>query len=716
MIKKIIAVVFCFSTLLGVSAEVWAAKNAAKSLNAPASTSRVTVATVTGVRGGRVTIPVTFQGDEITTYGFDADITFPTTNLTQVSTSPVAVGGATCVRMSANVVRVSIRAGSPLPGGIRYCDISFTIAVAAPGGVEPLSISNALCFDNFSVSSPCQTTSGAVNIASVQTSIPDGTNIVIAGYPGTLQASRRVRITNLGLSNLSLNNCRLDPLVQGLSLSVPNVVLPGPTNAVEAITTCALPTLGTPDLRSTLLCATSDPVRPLLRYGVTCTTVALGQPLPGDQLNDNQLAAGDQLGRSAAQTTVMTNGNSVVALGAPFAGTDRSGQVRFFEGDTQISNSVANGPLFSGSGFLSGNRLFDSAKKLRPKGDANDEIGAAVVFSPDGQRVAIGAPGAGPNDTGAVYVYQRPTSTNGWGDLDLDDAATPRTELNAPAATAALVPGQFGAQVAFTPLGDLIVGAPKTDVPAANGAGAIFRYRFVANAFVEPPEVFTSIAPATNGRFGAAIAMGPSILIVGAPEEGVLKPGASYRFRFIANEFSVPTPLPNSISQPNGLFGASVAISGDVIVVGSPGANSMGEKSGAVLFYRPSPGGQVVEGSVFIPNSGVDQRAGTSVATNGDIVIVGAPGANDGLGAGQGRVYVYPVRSTFPAQQPPIQQLRGIGTQADDRYGTAVSIDRKQAIVGTPLHDLVLTNSPSLLDVGQGDTFVLDVVFRNAFE
>ena len=196
----------------------------------------------------------------------------------------------------------------------------------------------------------------------------------------------------------------------------------------------------------------------------------------------------------------------------------------------------------------------------------------------------------------------------------------------------------------------------------------------------------------------------------------MLKAVAAYAARFLSNQFTFLTALPNSISQADGLFGKSVAVSGDVIVVGSPGANSMGLKSGAVLFYRPSPGGAIIESAVFVPNSGADQLAGSSVATNGDIVIVGAPGANDGLGANQGRVYVYPVKSTFPAQQPPIQQLRGISTQADDRYGTAVSIDRKQAIVGTPLHDLVLTNSPSPLDVGQGDTFVLDVVFRNAFE
>jgi hypothetical protein len=223
-----------------------------------------------------------------------------------------------------------------------------------------------------------------------------------------------------------------------------------------------------------------------------------------------------------------------------------------------------------------------------------------------------------------------------------------------------------------------------------------------------------------DGRFGAALAMGADLLVVGAPEEGVAKAGAAYRFEYIANSdtFLAPTAIVSSIAAADNRFGSAVAISGSAIVIGSPKASTtFGAFSGAAsLFRRPSPGGAVIESVIFVPDAGTDQGSGQSVSTNGEIIVVGAPAADDGLGKGQGRVYVYELKPSYTGPESPMQQLLGIGTATGDNFGSSVSVNTRRAIVGSPLRDLVLENATPLIDVGQGDPFILDAVFKSGFE
>jgi len=677
------------------------------------STSTVTVGTVIGARSGRVKVPITFQGDG-ETQEFTADVTFPLGNISLVTTNPVVPsGGATCLRISDTRVRVSISAAKPLPSltNVRYCDIRLDIGSTATGGSVPLTLSNAVCTD-ISGSSSCQTVSGAVNISGLQTSLADGTNIVIAGYEGTVQETRRLRITNLGVNPLPVA-CLLDPPVAGLSLTAPTSIPPGQNQ--DAVIACTLPALGAPDRLSFLRCTTNDPVRPLLRYSVTCTTVAAGQPLPTDQLLDNELEAGDQLGAAAAQSSVAGTSTQVLALGAPFAGAQNGGNVRIYEGDTQASQAAPEGALLSGNSSMRPAAVLGNSE-LR----AGDKFGSAVLISPDGRRIAIGAPKGGPNGNlpngkGAVFVYDRPA--NGWSTFD-SDSATLLFQINAPAPIGSLVPDEFGSALAFTSNGDLVVGAPATDAGGITDAGRVFRYRINGSTLEPGFDSLTSIAPVSGGRFGTALAMNSSLLVVGAPGEGVnpnSRSGAAYAFSYVANTFGAPTAIPNSLLQAGGNFGASVAINGDVIVIGCPGVNTTGLKSGAALVYRPSPGGAIIEQNVLLPNAGANQESGASVATNGDSIIVGAPDQLDGLGR-SGSVYVYRVNAGISPPQSPTQKLIGIGTRPGDNYGKAVSMNGQRAVVGSPLHDVVLSNNTSVLDAGQGHPFILDAIHLDGFQ
>jgi len=89
-------------------------------------------------------------------------------------------------------------------------------------------------------------------------------------------------------------------------------------------------------------------------------------------------------------------------------------------------------------------------------------------------------------------------------------------------------------------------------------------------------------------------------------------------------------------------FGTTVAIDGDVAVVGAPYHHGQGASSGAAYVYRiPSPGSTWIERARLLAS---DERAGHnfgySVAISGDTIVVGAPDDEDDGSAG-GAVYVF---------------------------------------------------------------------------
>ncbi len=714
----------CRVLLWVVALLIAAPTDTAAATKSTASASAVTVGTVIGLRGKRVLVPVQFNGDGDTSE-LSADISFTGGAIKfNVNAPQAGYGGATCQRISDNLLHLQVGpTGSPLSNDIRYCDMAIDVDPTASGGSVVLAVS-ATCTDSIGSPSSCQTTNGAVQITDVQTSLLDGVNVVIAGYEGTAQESRQLRISNLGTGSLGLN-CAFIPSDPSLSLVFASSVAAG--SYTDVVATCQLPALHAPDVVSALHCLTTDPIRSVLVYNVDCTTVAVGDSLPGDQLLDGQLKAGDQLGSAVTQSS-LSNGNvGVVALGAPFGGGDNSGRVILYEGDTQVSRSGPKGLVNEIDGAR--RRVATLGPPPRPEGKAAttspiDKFGSAVVMTPDGLRIIIGAPGDGNGGyLGVVYVYDRPNTPGGWADLDTSNPATPVTRINPPTTAVGVGPSEFGDGLALTPDGDLVVAAPGSTVSGTSKAGAVFRYPKSGTSYTAEPD-FTVTSPfrVTDGRFGDAIAMDDVALVVGAPQEGAnnSQAGAAYLIDYIASTFQGPQPILDALLQQAGnKFGTSVAISGGVAVVGAPGADtSAGSNSGAAGAYTidqspPVPGPL----TTLIPQAGDDQGAGSAVATNGEIIAVGAPGLLTGIGPTYpGKVFAFQLRPT-PTQAVALKQtLRGAGGRAGDRFGREVSINRREIVVGAPLRSLVVNGAPPVPQVGQGDPFIIDGVFRSGFE
>ena len=179
----------------------------------------------------------------------------------------------------------------------------------------------------------------------------------------------------------------------------------------------------------------------------------------------------------------------------------------------------------------------------------------------------------------------------------------------------------------------------------------------------------TSPNPQFNGEFGYSIAISGNVVVVGAPEEntgGRTQAGSAYVFN--AQTGALVAQLVDPNSQYYGEFGYSVAIIGSDIVVGGDGnAYTFNAQTGTLIATQQSP------------NSQVSEAASYSVAASGDVVVVGAPFANvssDGY-AGDANI-------SNAATGALIATLRSPNLQYFGNFGESVAISGTFVVVSAP--------------------------------
>jgi hypothetical protein len=199
-------------------------------------------------------------------------------------------------------------------------------------------------------------------------------------------------------------------------------------------------------------------------------------------------------------------------------------------------------------------------------------FGAAVAMSR--KYVVIAASAATIEDkveAGAIYIYARSTGRY------LGRVVSPRPSEHA----------LFGAVIAISGH-QVVVGAPRS--PDGDGKG----YAYVFD--LRTKRLLGNLTVAREDRkdwFGASLDVGNGIIVVGAPgtswkENGPV--GAAYVFDVKSRKPLVK--LQREGSTPHTLFGKSVAVAGQRILVGepfAPGEKGNGRKQGAVhVFKLPS--------------------------------------------------------------------------------------------------------------------------------
>lgn len=143
-------------------------------------------------------------------------------------------------------------------------------------------------------------------------------------------------------------------------------------------------------------------------------------------------------------------------------------------------------------------------------------------------------------------------------------------------------------------------------------------------------------------------------------------------------------------------FGASVAISGDTVIIGAVLDDDLGEDSGsAYVFVRNEDGTWSQEAKLLAPEGQEGDFFGNAVGISNDTAIVGAPFARDN-GIATGVVHVYVRNGTTWTHQT---TLTPSTSAVDDEIGYAVAIDGDLIVIGAPGDDEVA------MDAGAAHTF-----------
>jgi hypothetical protein len=144
-----------------------------------------------------------------------------------------------------------------------------------------------------------------------------------------------------------------------------------------------------------------------------------------------------------------------------------------------------------------------------------------------------------------------------------------------------------------------------------------------------------------------------------------------------------PAKLLATDGDASDFFGSSVAIDGDTVVVGAYGDDDKGSASGsAYVFVRD--GGTWTQQAKLVPaDVAANDWFGYAVAVDGDTVVVGAY-KDDAKGADSGSAYVFVRTGGTWTQQAKL--LASDGT-AYDYFGTAVAVDAGTVVVGANCDD-----------------------------
>jgi len=281
----------------------------------------------------------------------------------------------------------------------------------------------------------------------------------------------------------------------------------------------------------------------------------------------------------------------------------------------------------------------------------NQDFGASVSL--DGNRALIGA--TGDHDAGfragAAYIF---------------DVATGQQMLKL-TPTDGFHSGAFGWSSALKG-NHAVVGTLQDDF-AGSGYGSA--YLFDASTGEQLKKLTPSSRPYLES-FGYSVAISDATALVGAPSSDSSNSGSVYAFDLSSGQqIARLAPADGTMDQR---FGTSLAIDGNLALIGALGDRIDGVISGSAYLFDLTTGQQLHK---FVPNDPVQYGAfGFSVALDGDLALIGA-WAGEYNGINSGSAYLFNTVSG--------QQLAKLGPDdAGDGYhfGYSVALRGNRALVG----------------------------------
>jgi hypothetical protein len=417
-----------------------------------------------------------------------------------------------------------------------------------------------------------------------------------------------------------------------------------------------------------------------------------------------------------------------------------------------ITNSTAasslDDNLTSGAVYVydrSGSTWAQDAYIKASNSEAGDSFGASVSI--DADTIAVGATGedggtiaiingmtsSADNDnssSGAVYVYKR------YGGFWIQEAyiKAANSEVNDSFGTSVSIDGDT---LAVSAVGEdsgwdnITNSTTATANDNTSASGAVYVYKRTGSSWAQ--EAYIKAANSDNdSQFGFSVSLDGDTIVVGAPYEDSdlttitngttandnvtsADSGAVYVYKRTGSNWAQEAYIKASNNSAADLFGYSVSIDNDTLVVGAylessdqrtitngttaaSTDNSMAG-TGAVYVYKRSGSTWTQQAYIKAVNSNVSDNFGRSVSINNDTLVVGAnledssqttvtngtTAASDNDKSASGAVYVFTRNGSDIWTQD--AYIKASNNDVNDNFGEVVSIDGDTIALGVQLED-----------------------------
>ncbi len=217
-----------------------------------------------------------------------------------------------------------------------------------------------------------------------------------------------------------------------------------------------------------------------------------------------------------------------------------------------------------------------------------------------------------------------------------------------------------------------IVGAYGDGEAAEDFTGAAYVFRRSGSSWTQETKLVAADTSA-GASFGRSVAIYGEVVVVGAPGER-----AAYVYRYNGSAWIAERKLGADDDEALNLFGRAVAMHDDVIVVGALGV-------AAAYVYRYNGTSWEAEAKLEVPSGDTVARYGVAVATSGELIVVGADGETAETGA-SGSAYVYRFANNTWTREARLFALDATG-KPWNQFGTSVGVSNEIVVVGADLDD-----------------------------
>jgi hypothetical protein len=351
--------------------------------------------------------------------------------------------------------------------------------------------------------------------------------------------------------------------------------------------------------------------------------------VPTVTLNDPSVTPGDVFG-----TSVAIDGSRAL-IGSP--------------GDSTNGLNVGQAYLFDTT----------SGALLQTFGDptptSRDNFGTSVAI--EGTNVLIGAIGDGTRgvNVGQAYLFDAITGSL----LRTFDDPTPT------------LADQFGVSVALSN-GKALIGA-RNDDSAGSNVGQAHLFDIGSGALLQ---TFNDPTPTGTDLFGDAVALDGNTALIGARLDKTNGIQAGQAHLFDATTGSLLHTLDDPTPAVSEQFGFSVAVNGSRALVGAPAESTDGIVVGRAYLFDTASG--ALQQTFRDPTITTADLFGSSVALHGNNVLIGAP-LDDSNGTDVGQVHLFDAVTGAL-----LRTFDDPTVTTQDRFGSAIALDSGNVLVGAP--------------------------------